>query len=91
MEVLARQKQFQSVAYTSKIYILVEFEVFTKMSSLSPLLVIQMLQMVIKCLKVSLFVHFLRGVPFSMLTSGRLLLLTTSTRYIVAKRNNPAL
>ncbi len=44
--------------------VLVEFEVFTKMSSLSPLLAIPMLQIVIKHLKWSLFVCFLRGLPF---------------------------
>jgi len=43
--------------------ILVEFEVFTKISSLSPHLAIPMLQIAIKHLKVSLFVCFLRGVP----------------------------
>ncbi len=47
-----------------KMSVLVEFEVFTKMSSLSPLLAISMLQIVIKHLKWSLFVRFLRGVPF---------------------------
>ncbi len=41
------------------IYIWVEFEVFTKMSSLSPSLAIPMLQIVIQHLKVSLFVSFL--------------------------------
>ncbi len=44
----------------------VEFEVFTKMSLLSPYLVIPMLQLVIKHRKVSLFVHFLRGVPSAL-------------------------
>ncbi len=47
-----------------KMSVLVEFEVFTKISSLSPLLAIPMLQIVIKHLKWSLFVCFLRGVPF---------------------------
>ncbi len=42
----------------------VEFEVFTKMCSLSPRLAIPMLQIVIKHLKVSLIVYFLRGLPF---------------------------
>ncbi len=80
-----RQKKF-------KMSVLVEFEVFTKMSSLSPLLAIPMLQIVIKHLKWSLFVRFLRGVPFSLLASGRLLLiLTTSCRSIVAKRSIPDL
>ncbi len=37
---------------------------FTKMSSLSPRLAIPLLQIVIKHLKVSLFVRFLRGVPY---------------------------
>ncbi len=49
--------------------ILVEFEVFAKMSSLSPLLVIPMLQIVIKHLKSSLFVCFLRGAPGLLLQS----------------------
>ncbi len=44
--------------------ILVEFQVFTKISSLSTRLVIPMLQIVIKHKKLSLFVRFLRGVPF---------------------------
>ncbi len=47
--------------------ILVEFEVFTKMTSLSPRLAIPMLQIVIKHLKLSLFVCFMRGVPFPFL------------------------
>ncbi len=42
----------------------VDFEVFTKISSLSPRLAIPMLQIVIKDLKVSLIVYFLRGLPF---------------------------
>ncbi len=42
----------------------VEFEVFTKISSLSPRLAIPMLHIVIKHLKVSLIVYFLRGLPF---------------------------
>ncbi len=75
-----------------KMSVLVEFEVFAKMSSLSPLLAIPVLQIVNKHLKWSLFVHFLNGVHFSLLTSGRLLLfLTTSCRSIVAKRSIPAL
>ncbi len=41
----------------------IEFEVFTKMSSLSPRLAIPMLHIVIKHLKVSLIVYFLRGLP----------------------------
>ncbi len=44
---------------SKKIYIWVEFEVFTKMSSLSPSLAVPMLQIVIQHLKVSLFVSFL--------------------------------
>ncbi len=36
---------------------------FTKISSISPHLAIPMLQIVIKHLKVSLIVHFLRGLP----------------------------
>ncbi len=47
-----------------KISILVEFEVFTKICSLSPRLAIPMFQIVIKHLKVSLIVYFLRGLPF---------------------------
>ncbi len=47
-----------------RIVILVEFEVFKKKSSLSPRLAIPMLQIVIKHLKVSLIVYFLRGLPF---------------------------
>ncbi len=47
-----------------KMLILVEFEVFTKMSSLSPLLAIPMLQIVFKHLNIFLFACFLRGVPF---------------------------
>ncbi len=39
----------------------IEFEVFTKISSLSPCLAIPMLHIVIKHLKVSLIVYFLRG------------------------------
>ncbi len=42
----------------------VAFEVFTKICSLSPCLAIPMLQIVIKQLKVSLIVYFLRGLPF---------------------------
>ncbi len=42
-----------------------EVEVFTIMSSLSPRLAIPMLQIIIKHLKLSLFVRFLRWVPFS--------------------------
>ncbi len=53
----------------------VKFEVITKMSSLSPRLAIPMLQTVINHPHWSLFVCFLRGVPFPLLTSGRLLLL----------------
>ncbi len=41
----------------------VEFEVFTKICSLSPRLAIPMLHIVIKHLKVSLIVYFLRGLP----------------------------
>ncbi len=48
--------------------ILVEFKVFTKMCSLSPRLAILMLQIVIKHLKVSLIVYFLR-ITFSPLAS----------------------
>ncbi len=44
--------------------ILVEFEVFTKISSLSPRLTIPMLQILMKHLKVSLIVYFLRELPF---------------------------
>ncbi len=44
-------------------------------SNLSPLLAIPMLKIVIKHLKWSLFVRFLRGVPFLCSLSGRLLLL----------------
>ncbi len=39
----------------------IEFEVFTKISSLSPRLAIPMLHIVIKHLKVSLIVYFLSG------------------------------
>ncbi len=42
----------------------IEFEVFTKISSLSPRLAIPMLHIVIKHLKVSLIVYFLRGWTF---------------------------
>ncbi len=49
---------------SEKMSVMVEFEVFTKMSSLSLLLAIPMLQIVMKHLKLSLFVHFLREVPF---------------------------
>ncbi len=42
----------------------IEFEVFTKNSSLSPRLAIPMLHIVIKHLKVSLIVYFLRGWTF---------------------------
>ncbi len=66
-----------------------DFEVFTKMSSLSPLLAIPMLQIVIKHLKWSLFVRFLS--TFSLLASGRLLLLITCCRSIVASSSIPAL
>ncbi len=41
--------------------ILVEFQIFTKMCSLSPRLGIPMLQKIIQHLKVSLIVYFLRG------------------------------
>ncbi len=47
-----------------KMSVLVEFEVFTKMSSLSLLLAIPILQIVIKHLICSLFVRFLRGVAY---------------------------
>ncbi len=39
----------------------IEFEVFTQISSLSPRLAVPMLHIVIKHLKVSLIVYFLRG------------------------------
>ncbi len=39
----------------------IDFEVFTKICSLSPRLAIPMLHIVIKHLKVSLIVYFLRG------------------------------
>ncbi len=42
----------------------IEFEIFTKISSLSPRLAIPMIHIVIKHLKVSLIVYFLRGLPF---------------------------
>ncbi len=41
-----------------------EFEVFTKIRSLSPHLAIQLFQLVIKHLQSSVFVRFQRGVPF---------------------------
>ncbi len=44
--------------------ILVEFAVFTQISLLSPRLAIPILQIVIKHLKASLIVYFLRGLPF---------------------------
>ncbi len=47
----------------------IEFEVFTKISSLSPRLAITMLHIVIKHLKVSLLVYFL-SMNFSPLSSG---------------------
>ncbi len=46
----------------------IEFEVFTKISSLSPRLAIPILHIVIKHLKVSLIVYFLR-MNFSPLSS----------------------
>ncbi len=47
-----------------KISILVEFEVFKNICSLRPCLAIPMLQIIIKHLKVSLIVYFLRGLTF---------------------------
>ncbi len=44
---------------------MVEIEVFTEISSLSCFLAIPLLQIVIKHLKISLFLCFLRGIPFS--------------------------
>ncbi len=71
-----------------KMSVLVKFEVFTKMSSLSPLLAIPMLQIVIKHLKMIFICMFSERSTFSLLASGRLLLLlTTSCRSIVAKHS----
>ncbi len=52
------------LSYRQKKWKMVEIEVFTEISSLSCLLAIPLLQIVIKHLKVSLFVCFLRGIPF---------------------------
>ncbi len=59
---MSRNAQGKILSYRQKkwkLLILVEFEVFTKMCSLSPRLAIPMLQIIIKHLKLSLLVHFL--------------------------------
>ncbi len=74
-------------SYTDKkkwnISILVEFEVFTKCCYLNRLLAIPMLQIVIKHLKWTLFIHFLRRTVFSLLDDCccSLLLLLQSTAF----------
>ncbi len=71
----------------NKMRILVQFEVFTKMSSSSPLLVIPMLQIVIKLLKWSLFGRLLRG----LLDDCCCFLTQVTCSSIVAKHSIPAL
>lgn len=59
------QTNFERHANKSKkMLILVKFEVFTKIRTLSPRLAFPILQIVIKQLQLFLFVRFLRGVAF---------------------------